>query len=184
MKLNTNFRRTQLTRVRMIIAFMYASAISIVLAVGVILSMNRSDAADAAILEAQVRELRIERDAQAAVYQGLGVTLDEDNGIRTGWLSLFGKYQGGSPEALLYDIEKFTPQNLYLTNFTYDRLSGVATVNAVANRNGEISSMLEALEGTGKYHKVLLVNKTDSGKKDNFRIVVRIEQKNSSVADE
>lgn len=168
----------------MIIASMYAIAIILVLTVGGVLAMYRSDAADAAFLEVQAKELQIERDAHAAAYRGFGVILDEDDGIRTGWLSQFGKYQGGSPESLLYDIEKFTPENLYLTSFTYDRFSGVATVNAVATRNGDISAMLEALERTENYQKVLLVNKTDTGEKEHFRIVVRIEQKNGIEADE
>ena len=184
MKINTNFRENHLSRVRVIIASLYAVAIIILITMGGIFSMYRNDAEDAAFLEVQAKELQIERDAHGAAYKGFGVTLDEDDGIRTGWLSQFGKYQGGSPEALLYDIEKCTPKNIYLTNFTYDRFSGVATINAVATGNGDISTMLEALERTSNYQKVLLVNKTDTGKKDNFRIVVRIEQTNGIVLDE
>ncbi len=95
-----------------------------------------------------------------------------------------GEYRGRRPESILYDLEKFSPQSLYLTNFTYDRHAGIGTVNAVASRNEQISSMLESLERTGDYRKVLLLSKSEMEKTGNFKIAVRLEERNGRDVNE
>lgn len=184
MKLNTNFRSHELARMRRIVISMYIIALVSVSGSGIFFTMYINDADLAAMNRARVKELNIERDAQAAVFKGVGDILDSDKGVRTEWLSLFAKYKGRSPESLLYDLEKLTPSDIYLTNFDYDRYSGVATFTAVAPLDRKISAVLESLERISDYEDVLLVSKSEIGNGKDFKFVVRVAQEHSMDANE
>lgn len=184
MKLNTNFRKRELNRVRFYVATLYMTSVVLALTGFAVLFDYWEVASKAVSLEAHASELRTEKGMHENIYHELGGSLESEKNIRTEWLSLFGEYRGRRPESILYDLEKFSPQSLYLTNFTYDRHAGIGTVNAVASRNEQISSMLESLERTGDYRKVLLVSKSEMEKTGNFKIAVRLEERNGRDVNE
>lgn len=173
---HTNFRKHKLRRIRMVVAVMYSVALSVFLSGMVVLSNYQGDADNNNLLKAQVAELKLERDAHAAIYNKYDGIFEENRDIRIDWITLFTKYRGKSPESILYDLEKVTPHNIHLTNFTYDRYAGVATINAVSYKNEQITSMLDELERLPAYSKVVLVSKNDVGGKEGYRFVVRVEQ--------
>lgn len=179
MRLNTNFRIRQLNRLRLVVALMYLLSALIVLIGGELYISYRGSSSDAALLKKSVHKLQIERDALLPAYRKLDGNIEVKKGDRHKWLSLFAKYQGKTPESLLYDIEKYSPQGVYLTNFNYNRISGVATFSGESSINEQISSMLESFANAGDYQKVLLVSKSDMQNKNGFRFVIRVEQRNN-----
>jgi hypothetical protein len=179
MKLITNFRKHEFRRMRHFVAMLYASALLMVLAGTVVLTDYLELSADAASLRA-----RVEIQAHVNIYQGLGGNSEVAETVSTEWITLLSKYRGRSPDYLLYAIERAAPQSLYLTGFSYDRLSGSASVNAVTSRDEQISTMLETLERTGDYRKVLLVNKSDMEQQGKTKLVIRLEEMSGRGGDE
>jgi hypothetical protein len=184
MKLITNFRKHEFRRMRHFVAMLYASALLMVLAGSAVLKDYLELSADAASMKARVDDLQTEKQAHVNIYQGLGGNSEAAETVSTEWITLLSKYKGRSPDYLLYAIERAAPQSLYLTGFSYDRLSGSASVNAVTSRDEQISTMLETLERTGDYRKVLLVNKSDMEQQGKTKLVIRLEEMSGRGGDE
>lgn len=176
MKINTNFRSEQLHTMRTFVSVMYALAIGMVLGGAALLVDYSSVNSSAESLRKRALELTAERDAYLNAFQAFGGGDAAGKDVQADLVALFGELSGKSPESLLYDIEKYSPQSFYLTNFSYDRVSGTGTVTAIVSKSAKISTMLETLEKTGGYSKIMLVSKSDFEGAGRFKVVIRFEQ--------
>ncbi len=169
---------------RIAVAVTYFVALIFIFTGMVVLIKYQRDLDDNVLLMKRFKELKLERDARESIYAQFEELVEANRDIRTDWLSLITIYRGKSPESLLYDLEKITPHNLRLTNFAYNRYSGVTTINAVSFNDETITNVLESLEQLPDYSKVVLLSKNDVGAEEGYRYAVKIEQTNSREVNE
>ncbi len=98
--------------------------------------------------------------------------------------SFLGRYVGRAPDVLLYDLEKTVPEGVYITNLSYDRASGVAVVNAVANRPEYVTKILVSLEQVADYSQVMLTNQAEMEGEGKTKFVFKIVDNDKVEGDE
>jgi Tfp pilus assembly protein PilN len=88
--------------------------------------------------------------------------------------TMLGRYVGRAPDLLLYDLEKTVPEGAYLTGISYDRVSGIAQVNAVANRAELVTKVLNGLEQVADYRQVMLTSQAELEERGGSKFVLKI----------
>lgn len=180
MKLNNNFRKNELRRVKTVTSVLYALTVTMI-GIGFLLYANYQIVSKKILsVDAQLNEIVDEIKVQSGVYMELGeVSFDAGNLKQVNQVLMFENYMGFSPEVILYDIEKYSPPGFYVSSFDYDRITGMARISAIIPADNALSTMLESFKSSGGYKKVMLVSKSEISGTSNLRVTIHVEGKDA-----
>jgi len=158
MSFEINFRKAELSRLRVFVVITYATSFVILLG---LLGMAKSTMAYSSHISTQQSYLNKLREMK----NELALSLDKlkgNNEPKSRLISelpvVLDQYRGRPPVSVLYDLEKSTPDNVLVTSVSYDRSKAKAVVEAVCKKQEDVAKMLLFLERVEQYKKVTLLN--------------------------
>lgn len=158
-----------------------ALAIATAFAIGLAIRLSGMHS-DAAALDQALDKLQGQTELAKKEYDMRMEGLPDGIGRSLESLSALPTYQGRSTSALLYQLEKRLPREMYLSQFRHDRIVGTVTLEARTRDGAAVSELLKNLEEVDGVTAVRMLGR-ESG--DDGGVVVRVsfrEGKESSGA--
>lgn len=174
MGLDINFREKEYRREKQVQMLVYAFAVIFLLLAINLYSDFLHLSSELAEQENLVLKLEEERTTLLAQREKLKPVAAEQPPPLVGYESFLGRYAGRAPDEVLYDLEKTIPEGVYITGFTYDRVTGVAVINAVSSSPDLVAKVLRTLETMSDYSQVMLTNQAEMEQKGRTKFVIKI----------